>query len=163
MLQTAYDRIFKISYARHVNIQVRGYKYTSSNEGKFTKVPHKYQNTNTHTHAHTFLFIHNVYKTAYGFPNKTEDVLMLRILWQNLRICQSTINTIYLFIRHVRTVCCLWATRWLTLSCSKWQNINTVTFRGHQLFVYKSVFVATTSYISQHNRQQYWLRYVNHN
>jgi len=63
-----------MSDVRHVNIQVRGYKHTSPNDGKRTKVPHKYQNT------HTFLFIRNVYKTAYGFPNKTEDELMLRIL-----------------------------------------------------------------------------------
>jgi len=107
------------------------------------------KHTHTHTHTRTFLFIDIVYKTPYGFPNKTEDVLMLRTLWQNLRICQSTINTIYLFIRHVRTVCCLWATRWLTLSCNKWRGINTSTFRGHQLFVYNSVFVDMTSYESQ--------------
>ena len=80
MLQTAYGRIFKISYARHVNIQVRGYKYTCYNEGKCTEVPHKYQNTHTRARTHTFLFIHNVYKTAYGFLNKTEDVVVLRVL-----------------------------------------------------------------------------------
>jgi hypothetical protein len=31
--------------------------------------------TSPNTHTHTSLFIRNVYNTAYGFPNKTEDAI----------------------------------------------------------------------------------------
>lgn len=131
----AYSTIFEVFSPRHVNIQVRGISTLPPMRAKAPRYP---TSPNTHTHCYLYM-MYTIQHTVFQIKPKTWSELMLRMLWQNLCICQSTINRIYLFIRHVRTVCCLRATRWLTLSCNRWHDIDASTFGGHQLCLQISI------------------------